>query len=1487
MKKRLISCLLALVMLLGMLPMSILAADAVTVYVTVSDKGVLAADKYGEAMGYRAVTVTDRDSDGRLTVADAYDAAHAQYCDSEFLLNGSGLVGQLWGDRSGAFLTYVNNAGISGEPLNTQTISDGSHLVGAILSDTSYWSDYYSFFDVSATEVTVGQSVILELQGCAGMSWSGVPETAKALKSVPVGLWENGSFSALAGKTTNAMGQVALSFDAAGTYYVTANGSVASTNSVTGSAPIIAPVCIVTVTEEKTPEAYAADDAAALNVSYVHGQSLALPKKGQSGKTDIAWSFSPEGVIDANGTVTQPEADTTVTLTATVSYSGKSAVREFTVTVPGRLNGAKAVLEAAVLTPVEFTNPTDGGYKYSSAAKDTNILDVARAALGDASVTLALAESFVPDALIAADGSISYPTDEAKEIVLPLTLSYNGQSAEASVSAVIPRHALTKAEEIAAVKAALADYMNDPKVLNGNASLDEVKTTLLLPAGKSSGLYIKWTSNNTKVIANQTSYSKIVSSHGHPTNGYYESPIMRPGSEDATVTLTAELTYRSTSVDLAAGPLPAAADRKTTFTVKVPALTEAERKAIVDGAAADVKLVDKDGDMADLMAIADNLYFPSYSGFTTKWTSDVPGLSIPSSGYGKATVSRPELGADDLLGTVTLTISAGEVQESKTFDVKVLAWTEPELESARTQLNEVAEALTFDAVKGTNASSTTVTSNLFLKRFASFSDGSVALEHMTKSDADAWPVAITWEISPADGPVVYNDRQANKGTGIVSTPAQDTEVALKATIDWRSAIPGVSAVEKTLTVTVLGAETADYLALMDGIAAKYAASGVAESDQAPWFAADMAAYAKLFPDSANKLSDAQKQAMVDLAIEKLASVTKPGDAAQYILALVALGCDPTQLTTAKLEALNAVETLDALSFGPDGSVTDAAKNPYTLPYVMIAYQQFGSTYQAQLDKLLALAAETKAAWLDSSWGADAATPMILALAPYSAEPSVAAMLEEAKAVLAAAQFENGALGSYGSGSATSTGLGIVACAALGIDPKTVVKGEKHLMDGLMAYAEVTGDGFEESYGSFNTEQGFRGLVAYHGFKASSPYRIYDFSGQSLVPAAATESWAENCGVHILATPAEATVNVAGQTAFKSGCYDLAAGEYTYTVSLSGYVTKTESFTVSDEDVAAGTKTLLVALSPVSGGGVSGKINTTISVANPYGGYYQAEKSCSVDSGTTAAELLLSLGLNVVSNSHAEYGFYVESINGVGEFDLGSGSGWMYKVNGEFPATSADNYVLSAGDRIEWVYTRNVGGDVGGGSSVGGSVKEEETTLSFTDVAESDYFFDAVKWAAEKGLTTGTGEGIFSPEAVCSRAQMVTFLWRAAGSPKAKNTACGFTDADESAYYYEALLWAVENDITSGTSATTFSPDAVCTRSQMAAFLYRSAKSPAAVGEHGFADVAEDAYYNDAVIWAAAENITRGTGEGTFSPDAVCTRAQMVTFLYRYLVESAN
>jgi len=169
---------------------------------------------------------------------------------------------------------------------------------------------------------------------------------------------------------------------------------------------------------------------------------------------------------------------------------------------------------------------------------------------------------------------------------------------------------------------------------------------------------------------------------------------------------------------------------------------------------------------------------------------------------------------------------------------------------------------------------------------------------------------------------------------------------------------------------------------------------------------------------------------------------------------------------------------------------------------------------------------------------------------------------------------------------------------------------------------------------------------------------------------------------------------------------------------------------------------------------------------------------------------------------------------------------------------------------------------------------------FIDVPTGSYYEDAVIWAVDKGITTGTSATTFNPNGICTRAQAVTFLWRAAGSPAAKSSAMPFADVKAGSYYYDAVLWAVEQGITKGTSDTAFSPDATCTRAQIVTFLWRANGSPAVSATSAFTDVAADAYDAAAVTWAEKNDVTGGIGGGLFGSNNNCTRAQIVTFIYR-------
>ena len=216
----------------------------------------------------------------------------------------------------------------------------------------------------------------------------------------------------------------------------------------------------------------------------------------------------------------------------------------------------------------------------------------------------------------------------------------------------------------------------------------------------------------------------------------------------------------------------------------------------------------------------------------------------------------------------------------------------------------------------------------------------------------------------------------------------------------------------------------------------------------------------------------------------------------------------------------------------------------------------------------------------------------------------------------------------------------------------------------------------------------------------------------------------------------------------------------------------------------------------------------------------------------------------------------------------------YKL-GELVVTDRDGKKLELTDKGNGQYTFTM---PSGKVEVAAEFVKEVEVSPFADVATDAYYYDAVKWAVNKGVTNGVSETLFGPDQACTRAQIVTFLWRAAGSPEPKSGS-SFADVGADAYYAKAVAWAVENGITKGTSETTFHPDETCTRAQGVTFLYR-ALGKLAAAQAGFTDVAADSYYADAVNWAAENGVTKGISETLFGPDGSCTRAQIVTFLYR-------
>ena len=310
--------------------------------------------------------------------------------------------------------------------------------------------------------------------------------------------------------------------------------------------------------------------------------------------------------------------------------------------------------------------------------------------------------------------------------------------------------------------------------------------------------------------------------------------------------------------------------------------------------------------------------------------------------------------------------------------------------------------------------------------------------------------------------------------------------------------------------------------------------------------------------------------------------------------------------------------------------------------------------------------------------------------------------------------------------------------------------------------------------------------------------------------------------------------------------------YSYTPTSNG-----AKLDKSGLPLTVGTYTVTAAYSDANSYGTA-QATFTITKATPTGtpGYTLIETS-----GKTLADAKLTVGTIRPAGTIA-WDLPLTTV-----LEDGKAYAWTFTPN------DTHNYTILTGTLVPYVDD--------GMDYIPGVIGGNTGSFNFHDVNRLDYFYNAVKWAAENGIASGTGRYTFSPNAVCTRAQTVTFLWRAAGSPLPRYRVCPFTDVQPNDYYYNAVLWAVEQGITTGLNATTFGPDVTVTRGQVATFLYRAASAAKPNTFNPFTDVKTTAYNYDAILWAYDNRITTGTSDTTFSPDAHCTRAQIVTFLYRY------
>lgn len=710
------------------------------------------------------------------------------------------------------------------------------------------------------------------------------------------------------------------------------------------------------------------------------------------------------------------------------------------------------------------------------------------------------------------------------------------------------------------------------------------------------------------------------------------------------------------------------------------------------------------------------------------------------------------------------------------------------------------------------------------------------------------------------------------GSALTLSRTNDTTSAITVSVELKFTDASGAVFCKTAKV-ILPASTAKRNSLMDAIA-----SGFTETaDQ--WTALDMVLYSML-PNKSARLTDEARQGILNTIISQASeSSATVSDRARMELVLRSMGVDST-----KLYPVNSNTSFSNASKLAEANLSSGGY--YAAPWILLADLQgnLGLT-QTQQQAMIDLLKNSMGSdglfgyeWNGVSYlDPDTAGAALSALARFYPENADAKLIVDTILEnLPAAMNEQGSFGS-----ANSDAFVVIGLLAIGKNPADMkASSGASVIDGLLSYANALGTGFTYNGqdNSLATEQGFRALVALALYDGENACNIYDFSGASVVPGRATGSGSAQ-------TPSAPT-----------------GDQITVFVTIkgdSGYWMNRKAVTINGQG------------------------------ATVYHAFIKALEG----SGIT--------------QSGAEQG-YVRSMsrNGVtlSEFDKGENSGWLYKVNDQLPSAGLTACSIADGDSIVWYYTVDWTSDPSAGSFAGSgtddsdqkaanavmdlisaigtvtkdsgdaiaaareaydaltdngkqlvgnydvltNAEEEFARLtnvpSFTDVTESDYFYEAVQWAVSKGITKGTSGDTFSPKLPCTRCQIITFLWRAAGEPKATNRINPFSDVDEDDYFYEALLWAIENGITQGTSSDTFSPDQSCTRAQMAVFLYRSANSPTVSGTGTFNDVDYESYFASAVIWAAEQGITVGTSGTTFSPEMECTREQIVTFLYRWFAE---
>ncbi len=571
--------------------------------------------------------------------------------------------------------------------------------------------------------------------------------------------------------------------------------------------------------------------------------------------------------------------------------------------------------------------------------------------------------------------------------------------------------------------------------------------------------------------------------------------------------------------------------------------------------------------------------------------------------------------------------------------------------------------------------------------------------------------------------------------------------------------------------------------VVHNIAAYYKEIDMSEAGgNLPWIVADMMMYEGIFPESEYILSKKEKTSAAELMVENAIESESAGDMAKTIIGLSALGYDAEKIITEDYENINLTERLTDLVDDEDDSVL----NIYSLPYVIIALSQNESyCTEEQMEYLINSAVESKELWLDTTFGTDGMTPMILALSPYYDSSDVKAAIEDAIEIIKINQRDDGLISGPEDFEAASTGLAICAFSALGEDVMDIAKGEFNLIDGIMSTVNEEGNSFSNA---FATEQGFRGLL---GWMMLDERKVYDFSDYEKEKLNLSDT--EFCPVKFVVSPRSAKVIIKDVVEIDNNMFDLPEGTYEYNITASGYVSETGKVKVKSED----------------------------------------------------ADNIILKEIKVSLNKKSSGG---------------SGGSSFYPTEDKKEDKPEENPIPEE--------------------------KPIEDKNIFPDVSGDDWFAPAVKYVYENNLFKGTDKG-FEPETPMTRAMLVTVLYRMAGvnNEIAENP---YTDVADNEWYADAVKWAAANQIVTGVSADMFAPDENITREQLAVIMYRySLKMGYSIKEDdvnvmAYSDFGEFSDYAiDGIEYMVKIGVMNGRTENTFAPKESATRAEVATMLMRF------